>query len=381
MQEVAPVRAKTGVRWHGLQPTSLWAHRYRPWEAGRIRVSALAQTGRHGGGLQLARSDARPVGGRFDSISLFPARVLIMPAYVFLGTLLTLLTAVPLAWKWGLGVLRTIVFVLAVALVVAGVLSLVDPSGEVQTIVGATLVWLMTMGTSAVVLAYFFYRDPERAAPDRDDVLVSPADGQVVYVHRSSGGLLPVARKRGRAYPLEELTRTPLRHQDAVVIGVSMSFLDVHVNRAPIGGQTTLQRHFPGTFGSLRDPEMVFRNERATTMIERDDLQVAVVQIASRLVRRIVAFISEGDEVVVGQRIGAIRFGSQVDVVMPDRDDVQVVVVVGDRVKAGSSILATFQPKPAAPLPQAEGERTREPLVPETPGDGEASNSGASKGA
>ena len=298
-----------------------------------------------------------------------------MPRYVFLGAFLALLTAVLLAWKWRLGVARTIVFVLAVALIPAGTLSLADPSGEIGFIVGAALTWLMIMVASVVVLAYFFYRDPERMPPDRDDVFVSPADGRVVYVHRSRGGVLPVAKK-GRAFPLEELTRTPLRHERALVIGVSMSFLDVHVNRAPIGGRTTLQRHYPGSFGSLRNPEMVFRNERATTLIERDDIQVGVVQIASRLVRRIVAFVSEGDEVVVGQRIGAIRFGSQVDIVIPDRDDVRVAVDVGDRVKAGHSILATFQPKPAAPLPRAVEERKRESLVAETPRD-----SGASKGA
>jgi phosphatidylserine decarboxylase len=83
--------------------------------------------------------------------------------------------------------------------------------------------------------------------------------------------MLPVTRKLGRAYPLEELTRTPLRRQDAVVVGIAMSFLDVHVNRAPIEGRVVLQRHHRGSFGPLKRPEMAFENERTTTLIERSN--------------------------------------------------------------------------------------------------------------
>src|SRR5262249_61926642 len=124
------------------------------------------------------------------------------------------------------------------------------------------------------------------------------------------GGMLPVSTKHGHGYPLVELTKTPLSSAEAVVIGIGMSLTDVHVNRSPIRGRVTLQRHFPGRFGSLRRPEMVFENERATTVIEWDGLQVAVVQIASRLVRQIVAFVREGQDVTLGQRIGGVRLGS-----------------------------------------------------------------------
>ena len=121
-----------------------------------------------------------------------------------------------------------------------------------------------------------------------------------------------------------------------------MSFLDVHVNRAPIAGRAVVARHFPGPFGSLRRPEMVFENERATTVLERGGLQVAVVQIASRLVRRIVTFVQEGTSWRAGQRIGVIRFGSQVDVVLPLRHGLVVVVKPGDRVVAGETTIATL---------------------------------------
>ena len=116
--------------------------------------------------------------------------------------------------------------------------------------------------------------------------MVSPADGKIVYVKRSRDGRVPVASKRGEQVALAELTHTDVHADDAVVVGIAMSFLDVHVNRAPIAGRVLLHRHFPGRFGSLGRPEMVFQNERATTLIGGAGLEVAVVQIASRLVRQ-----------------------------------------------------------------------------------------------
>ena len=85
-----------------------------------------------------------------------------------------------------------------------------------------------------------------------------------------------------------------MQSDEAVVIGIAMNFADVHVNRAPIDGRVRFPSAFPGAFGSLRKPEMAFENERATTVIEGDGLQVAVIQIASRLVRQIAAFVPGG---------------------------------------------------------------------------------------
>jgi phosphatidylserine decarboxylase len=89
---------------------------------------------------------------------------------------------------------------------------------------------------------------------------------------------------------------------------------------------------------------MVYENERATTVIERDDLEIAIVQIASRLVRQIAAYVKVGENVELGQRIGVIRLGSQVDVVLPARPDLQVNVRAGERVRAGESVLALLGP-------------------------------------
>jgi len=92
---------------------------------------------------------------------------------------------------------------------------------------------------------------------------------------------------------------------------------------------------------------MAASNERVTTLIGTDDLQIAMVQIASRLVRRIVVFVSEGEELRLGQRVGAIRFGSQVDLLLPLGKDIRLAVEVGDRVVAGRTILGVVTNGPA----------------------------------
>jgi phosphatidylserine decarboxylase len=266
-----------------------------------------------------------------------------MHDFIIVGFSLAVITALPLAWKWQLGVARTVFAVGTLALAAGLIISSIGNT-IVPIMIRAGAVWLLTISAAVAILAYRFYRDPERKIPERRDAIVSPADGAVIYVRHSREGFLPVSTKQGRNYMLRELTKTSLHYDDAVVIGVAMSFLDVHVNRAPIQGRITLQRHFAGIFGSLRLPEMAFENERVTTVLEQNGLQVAVVQIASRLVRQIASFVHENEEVSLGQRIGVIRFGSQVDLVLPGRDDVQVLVTPGQRVCAGESVLAVFKP-------------------------------------
>lgn len=263
--------------------------------------------------------------------------------FLLIGAVLAVLTALPLAWKWQLGVARATVVVGALAAVSILLVAALGEAVALPPVLTAALVWLVTLLLAAALLAHRFYRDPERAVPDRDDLILSPADGEVVYVREARGGMLPVSSKLGRDYPLEELTKTPLASEDNVVVGIALSFLDVHVNRAPIRGRASVLRHFSGRFGSLRRPEMVFENERATLVLERDGLQVAVVMIASRLVRRIVTFVREGEDVAAGQRIGVIRFGSQVDVVLPLRGDLVVLVEPGDRVVAGETAISELR--------------------------------------
>ena len=259
----------------------------------------------------------------------------------WVGGLVAAAAMLPLVWKWQLGMRRCVIglgtIVVAAGAVVLAVGGATGLSVALRGLLGAVL----TVLVAVAVLAYRFYRDPERTPPEGEGLVVSPADGEIVYVKRSRDGQLPVASKHGEHVALEELTHTALHERDAVVVGIAMSFLDVHVNRAPIAGRVVLSRHFPGRFGSLRRPEMVFQNERTTTLIAGRKLEVGVVQIASRLVRQIGSYVSDGDDVTLGQRIGIIRLGSQVDVVIPQRRDLCVLVAEGDRVSAGTSVLAT----------------------------------------
>jgi phosphatidylserine decarboxylase len=271
-----------------------------------------------------------------------------MPDSYLVALALSLATALPLAWKWVLGVGRTAFVVAAISL---GASALIDSAarwlplgGSVpDVLVKAGTSWLLTLAAAFALLAWRFFRDPERTTPANPNVIVSPADGTVLYVRQSRDGSLPISTKAGRSYTLLELTKTPLQMNEAVVIGVGMNFLDVHVNRAPIAGVIAAKRHFRGLFGSLRKAEMVFHNERMTTIVQNHDLQVAVVQIASRLVRQICSFVQESQRVDAGQRIGMIRFGSQVDLVLPLQRDLEVTVKPGDRVIAGQSIVAVLR--------------------------------------
>jgi phosphatidylserine decarboxylase len=263
------------------------------------------------------------------------------PAIV--GAFLAVLLIMPLAWKWELGLGRVLVATGVIAMIAALAVSAVDRVANITNLAEASAVVVATFAVAAGTLAYRFYRDPERSVPQQEDAILSPADGTVVYVRESRAGMLPVSKKNGDSYALTELTGVSLEDEDAVVIGIAMSFLDVHVNRCPIGGDVTFSRHVPGGFGSLKRQEMIFANERATTLIRQPGLEVAVVQIASRLVRRIAVFVNEGDAVERGQRLGVIKLGSQVDLVLP-RQLVRVTVTPGQRVRAGESIVALSIP-------------------------------------
>jgi phosphatidylserine decarboxylase len=261
----------------------------------------------------------------------------------------------PFAWKWRLGLRDVLPFVLALTMVGVGVTAVVWWRVELAGVWLAALVWIGTVGAAGASLVYRFYRDPERTPPDRGDVVLSPADGEVIYIHESDQGVLPTSAKSGRQYTLRELVKTSLGATDATVIGIALNFLDVHVNRAPIAGRVALQQRHGGPFRSLRELESVFDNERVTIVIEKNGFEVAVVLIASRLVRRIVEFVHEGETVGLGQRIGAIRFGSQVDVVVPQTSGFKVLARTGQRVVAGESVLAVVE--------MADASRRREASV------------------
>ncbi len=162
------------------------------------------------------------------------------------------------------------------------------------------------------VFFLFFFRDPEREIPPEG--VVSPADGVVKEI-----------RDGGRT----------------VRVAVFMNIHNVHVNRAPISGRITDIRHVFGSYVPAFRKESE-RNERTYITLETPIGRVEIVQIAGAVVRRIVTYVREGDAVKKGQRIGMIRFGSRVDVIMPS-GRVKVICEMGDKVKAGESVIALFK--------------------------------------
>jgi len=143
---------------------------------------------------------------------------------------------------------------------------------------------------------------------------------------------------------LDEVRDTVFAQEALWQVGISMVLTDVHVNRAPIQGVLTFACYKPGEFLSLRRKEALNLNERQSLIIEnnREDMQVMLVQIASRLVRQIVAFVKEGQPIDRGQRVGMIRFGSQVDMFLPIRKVTRLEVRVGQQLQAGETVVARY---------------------------------------
>src|SRR6266545_4205673 len=131
------------------------------------------------------------------------------------GFALALVTALPLAWKWQLGMRRSAPWLVGFAAAAGAAGYAIGSAVAANGFVVGALTWLLAVMLATGAVLYRFYRDPERAAPARDDVVVSPADGEVVYVRASAGGSLPASTKNGRRYALTELTTTPLVDGDA----------------------------------------------------------------------------------------------------------------------------------------------------------------------
>ena len=171
-----------------------------------------------------------------------------------------------------------------------------------------------------VLLAAFFlwfFRDPWRAVPSGAGLIVSPGDGLVtetVTITTPEG-----SRQR---------------------ISIFLSVFDVHVNRSPIGGILTSVRYRKGAYLNAMNPASADRNEQNVVTVRGQGVEVTFKQIAGLLARRIVFNLSEDDTVERGQRVGLIKFGSRVDVLLPA--EAAVRVKVGERVKGGSSVLAAM---------------------------------------
>jgi phosphatidylserine decarboxylase len=183
-----------------------------------------------------------------------------------------------------------------------------------------------------------FWRTPTRRITAKENEIVCPADGNIIYITRVEAGDVPVSIKGKRYSRLGELTKTDILDKPCWLIGINMTPFDVHKNCAPINGQVILNQHFDGKFLSLKDDSALTENERNTYVISDSETKIGIVQIASRLVRRIDSYVKQGAQVKKGEWLGMIRFGSQVDVVIPI--EYEVIVKINEQTYAGETIIA-----------------------------------------
>mgnify|MGYP000277055088 FL=1 len=186
-------------------------------------------------------------------------------------------------------------------------------------LVAEILGWI---GVGVTVWCYYFFRDPERVTPKGDNLVISPADGIISLIEP--------------AVPPAELgmADTPLTR-----VSVFMNVFNCHVNRSPVAGEVTAIAYRPGKFFNASLDKASEDNERNSLRIQMaDGRDIAVVQIAGLVARRIVCFTKKGAHIQAGQRFGLIRFGSRLDVYLPQ--GVEPRVSIGQTMVAGETVLA-----------------------------------------
>ncbi|MFQ5657393.1 MAG: phosphatidylserine decarboxylase [Candidatus Methylomirabilales bacterium] len=187
---------------------------------------------------------------------------------------------------------------------------------------GAVLLWMLGLTWGGLILALFagavvfFFRDPERTPPTRSNVILAPADGRVVRIGPAVNG------ERG------------------VEISIFLSLFDVHVNRAPCTGRVEEVLSNPGRFKVAWKEEASRENAQTVIHMKGAPGDIFVRQVAGILARQVVTWVRPGQEVAAGERIGMIRFGSRVDLLLPD--GAHPSVQIGEHVKGGESIIGVI---------------------------------------
>ncbi|MDO8876675.1 MAG: phosphatidylserine decarboxylase [Pseudolabrys sp.] len=190
------------------------------------------------------------------------------------------------------------------------------------------LFWIWTplgwVGTVLTLWCAYFFRDPPRVTPVREGLVVSPADGRVSMITTAA--------------PPHELGLGPT---PMLRISVFMSVFDCHVNRSPVTGRVEKILYQPGKFFNADLDKASLDNERNSVVLSAAGTRIAVVQIAGLIARRIVCFVREQQPLGAGERFGMIRFGSRLDVYLPE--GTAPLVAVGQTSLAGETVLADLR--------------------------------------
>ncbi len=191
----------------------------------------------------------------------------------------------------------------------------------------AFLRWWWPAGIAGLLVLFCinFFRDPDRAVPAGDDVVVAAADGHIAVI--------------------SEVEEDEVLKTKCLRVGIFLSVFDVHVNKAPIAGKVIYEKHFPGTYPGpyldARSPDCPKFNEALTWAFEGAKATVVVRQITGKIARRIVPWSKVGDVVEKGHRFGMIRFGSYTEVYLPV--GTEVTVKLGEKVLGGQTVIARLK--------------------------------------
>ena len=208
-------------------------------------------------------------------------------------------------------------------------------------IIGYILIALLSLIILFMLFWKFvFLRNPDRIIPKGEDLIVSPCDGKVIDIVKFDGKNEIKFFKGNKQYLGIVKTLTGNVAKKGYIVSIFMNPLDVHYNRAPIGGKIVSVTHSDGKLLPVNTMENGFLNEKVETIID-GKIKINVIQIAGLIARRIEPFMKKGDKVKKGEIIGLINLGSQVTIIFPE--NVSFDIKKGDRVKAGTSIIARIK--------------------------------------
>ena len=190
--------------------------------------------------------------------------------------------------------------------------------------------WLSLVFIAFIVFLLQFFRDPERSIPKSEGLVVAPADGRILK------GQIDKIEIVEHHHPLMEHLLD--EGKKGVRVSTFMSPFDVHVNRIPISGKVIDAIYCPGKF-KMAMGDIEKDNEKNLLVIQSEFGKFGVIQIAGFVARRIVQYVNVGDEVKIGDRLGMIRFGSRVDLILP-YENCEILVKEGDKSKAAETIIA-----------------------------------------
>lgn len=193
--------------------------------------------------------------------------------------------------------------------------------------IGAIVAWLAATALTVIgILIVWFFRNPKRPIPTEPGLVVSPADGKIVLI--------------------EEIEYDEFIGGPAVLIGIFLSIFNVHINRSPSAGRVIGLRYKPGKYLNALRPESARENEQLAVRMECADnpnRRMIVRQITGAIARRIVCRLKPGDTMDRGEIFGMIKLGSRTELVMPRKPGLLIKTKLGDKVKAGESVLAAYE--------------------------------------